>query len=491
VTRSWRSVPRVAASEVAFHIAAALIATALMAQAVSDVGSVRLVLAVSGMCLAFAAALVAPRALLYLLIIWLGVLGLTRRVTSLAFPGGPSDPLLLIEAVAVGALVLTATARGGLRCRSTLAKGALVLSILMLIGALNPAQGGLATGAAGLLFGLVPLGGFWIGRAFCDDRTFAHVLHIVAVFALAAAVYGLRQTFAGFPAWDDAWIRQADYEALHVGSVTRPFGTFSSASEYAAFVAVAIIVWVGFGFRRARAWLAVPAVCLLAVALWFESSRGAIFLVPVALVLMLAARVRRTLVLGLVGAGVVVLLVPMVVTHLGPASPKGAQAALVEHQVEGLKNPLDSSASTLAIHTSLVVDGLRNALHEPLGLGTGVVTIAGSKFGGETRGTEADPSNAAVALGVPGLLAYLVVLVAGFRNAYALAARRRDACSLAALGLLAVMVLQWLNGGQYSVALLVWLTLGWLDRASEARPEPEDATPRTPVGRRVAAVRAT
>jgi hypothetical protein len=102
-----------------------------------------------------------------------------------------------------------------------------------------------------------------------------------------------------------------------------------------------------------------------------------------------------------------------------------------------------------------------------LGLGTGAVTIASSKFGGEVRGTEADPSNAAVALGLPGLVAYSVLLVAGLRSAYRLAAVRRDARSLIALGLLVVTVLQWLNGGQYSAALLTWLSLGWIDQASD------------------------
>jgi hypothetical protein len=44
-----------------------------------------------------------------------------------------------------------------------------------------------------------------------------------------------------------------------------------------------------------------------------------------------------------------------------------------------------------------------------------------------------------------------------------------------ALGLLVVMVLQWLNGGQYAVALLVWLTLGWLDRTTEPDFQPAEA----------------
>jgi hypothetical protein len=119
------------------------------------------------------------------------------------------------------------------------------------------------------------------------------------------------------------------------------------------------------------------------------------------------------------------------------------------------------------------------------------VTIAGTKFGGESLGTEADPSNAAVAVGLPGLIAYVFVLVAAFRKAYALARERGDATSLVALGLLVVMVLQWLNGGQYAVALLVWLTLGWLDRTTEPELQPAEATATRPPQRRTPAVEAT
>ena len=33
---------------------------------------------------------------------------------------------------------------------------------------------------------------------------------------------------------------------------------------------------------------------------------------------------------------------------------------------------------------------------------------------------------------------------------------------------LVVTLLEWLTGGQYAVAFLVWLTLGWIDKASDA-----------------------
>ncbi len=108
--------------------------------------------------------------------------------------------------------------------------------------------------------------------------------------------------------------------------------------------------------------------------------------------------------------------------------------------------------------------GFVSAAHNPVGNGIGGVTIAGARFGGIEQGTESDPSNVAVALGVPGLIAYAVLIAAAFLYAYRVAATRRDALSLVALAIPALLVLQWLNGGQYSVALILWLILGWVDK---------------------------
>jgi hypothetical protein len=105
------------------------------------------------------------------------------------------------------------------------------------------------------------------------------------------------------------------------------------------------------------------------------------------------------------------------------------------------------------------------------------VTIAGGRFGGVEQGTEADPSNVAVALGVPGLLVYLALVVTGFSQAYGLAAKRQDVLAVLGLAVITLTFLQWLNGGQYSIAFLLWLVFGWIDRrANESRPSPRSVT---------------
>jgi hypothetical protein len=457
--------PRV---DVMFLALLGVVGSLTVAAAMTSPTVARLTLAIAALWALAALGFAAPRSLLYVLVGWLGVLGFVRRVTSVAFVAGHTDPLLLVEPVAVGVLLLAAIGHGGFVMRSTLSKVTLALAVLLLAGSLNPAQGGIATGLAGLLFAVVPICGFWIGRAFCDDATFARILRLVAVLGALVAVYGLTQTFSGFPSWDAAWIRDQGYAALSVGGVTRAFGSFSSASEYASFIGIALLVWLARGFRAPRALVALPIVALLATALVYESSRGIMFKLPVALVLILAARARQPLSLSLAGAAAAIVILPVVVSSLVPPAAAGGSASpLLQHQLQGLANPLDPSSSTLALHASLVGNGIATAVHAPLGVGTGAVTIAGQKFGGRTQNTEADPSNAAVAVGLPGLIAYVVLLCAAFGQAYRLAARRRDWLSAVALGLLVVTSLEWLTGGQYAVAFLVWLTLGWIDRTSD------------------------
>jgi hypothetical protein len=449
-------------------VIAAMLGSALVAASTTSSTVARLTLALATVWLVTSLGFAAPRSLLFVLVGWLAVLGLARRVASIEFAPGHTDPLLLVEPVAVAVLLLAALARRGLAMRSTLSKVTPALALLMLAGALNPAQGGLAIGFAGLLFLLVPICGFWIGRAFCDDATYRRILGLVAVLGVLAAVYGLSQTFIGFHSWDESWIRNQGYAALSVGGVIRAFGTFSSASEYGSFVGIALLVWLFRGVRPARAWVAWPIVAVLAAALLYESSRGIMFKLPIALVLVLAARAGKPLTLSLAGAATAIVLLPVVVSSLVPAPSAGASTSpLLQHQFSGIANPLNPSSSTLSVHASLVGNGLRTALHDPVGLGTGAITIAGQKFGGKVQNTEADPSNAAVAFGVPGVIAYVVLLWAAFGQAYRLATRRRDALSLVALGLLVVTLLEWLSGGQYAVAFLVWLTLGWIDRASD------------------------
>ncbi len=428
------------------------------------------VIAGSFVVLVVGASTVAPRNLLYLLVVWLAGLGLVRRVLDQVAPSGDVDPLLVVAPAAILALLIPAAREGAFRNLTTLAKAVVVLSALALLGALNPLQGTLTAGFAGLLFVLAPTLAFWVGRGLADDRTAGVVVKLVAVLSLMAAAYGLEQTFGEFRPWDAAWIDESGYAALSVGGVTRAFGSFASAHEYALILAIGIVIWLAYGLRAIRIPLTLAAVGLLGVALVYASARGTIFTLVLALGLMAAARLRLSFPMAALVAAVAVVMVTLS-AGFAPASIRSTEEAgdgpaqLLAHQLEGLAQPFDRESSTLGLHFDIFRDGVTQSVSEPLGAGVSVVSLAGAKFGDSTRGsTETDPSNMAVALGIPGFATYLVILALAFREAYGLALRRRDALALVALGVLAVSVFQWLNGGLYAVSTLAWLLMGWVDR---------------------------
>ena len=414
-----------------------------------------------------------PRASLYGLVVWTVSLGLLRRVLpgggNVAFSG---DPLLLVAPLVITLLFISAVARGSLRARSPLANAVALLSLIGLVEAANPLQGGFRIGLGGLLYIVVPLLAFWIGREYLDSATLRRIVSLIAGLAALDALYGLMQTLGGFPAWDVRWIQTAGYTALSVGGVTRAFGSFSSSAEYATFLGVGLICWIAL-LRRAgavRILCSLAAIALIGTALVLDSSRGSVILPVVAVFVMLAARMGRKIGGATIAAIVGVAALALVAGQFGGSTPmQGVSASsaglspLTAHLVSGLSDPTGSQ-STLGVHASELQSGLISAVTEPLGHGTGSVTVAAGHFlSGQSLGTESDPGNAGVAFGILGLLCFLFILVRGLTAAFGLAGSQRDAISLAAIGLTIVTLLQWLNGDLYSVTWLVWLVLGWVD----------------------------
>lgn len=454
---------------------AAVAASAVIGDLTAKPSSLRIAILAVAACAVIGLGFLNPRALLLTLVVWLALLGLLRRLVSLSAGSTGTDPLLLIGPLAFAALLLIAAQLGAFSRLSTLAKGVLALNMLTLLGAFNPLQASVSAGVAGLLFVLVPTLAFWIARGLVDDVALKRVFLLTAGLAVAAAVYGLWQTFAGLPSWDARWVASSNFAALNIDRTVRPFGTFSSAAEYGFYLAIGIVIFVSFARSLTGVVFAFAAVALLGTALLYESSRTTVVLLAAALGIAIAARrgVRPLTALVVGAAGV--LLISTAAGHFAHPSSGGATSALVSHETQGLADPFNSESSTALGHVSLVLNGIRSAFSNPVGHGVSAVTIAGSKFGGVNQNTEADPSNAAVALGLPGLLAYLVVLVAGIGLVYRNAARRRDALANAGLAVVIATTLEWLNGGQYAVAFLPWLVLGWADRPAVQDPEPSVA----------------
>jgi hypothetical protein len=455
--------------DLAVALAAAL-AAALTGWEVESTLWVRLVLVAAAMMLALAAAQQAPRALIAGLAVWLPALGLVRRLLDVS--GGTAyDPLLLVEPLVLGALVFATANRMGAAPRTRLAGWVLVWEILCLVEVLNPLQGGLLVGAAGLLFLAVPTLAFWIGRRLADDATLRRVLRLTALLALLGALYGLVQTFGGLPSWDARWAATSGYAALEVGGVVRPFASFSSSAEYSVFLGFGIVVWVAAGLTSLRRLpLAIAAVGLLGAGVFYESSRGPIVALVVTVGVLLAARAHVNGAVA-VAVGVASLaLLPYLLPTIGTAAAGGQAAPLVAHQVQGLSHPFETQQSTLPTHLRMVESGLLSALRNPVGNGTGSVTLAGAKFDGANTGSaENDPANAAIALGAPGLVVSLALTALGLLAAFRIARRRHDLLGYAVLGVLLSSLFAWFNGGMYAVSWLCWLMLGWIDR-QEAAP---------------------
>ena len=447
-----------------------LVALLVVGRLVQEPTHVREVVAVAAVTLIFGVAARSPGLLLPSMALWLAALGMVRRLVTEVGVQNKLDPLLLVGPLGLGLLALWGMRRIPNESRTPLTKAIFVLTLLILLGSLNPRGGSVFSGIAGLLFVLVPTFGYWIGRN-VDDRALRRLFKLIAVLGLGAAAYGLLQTLAGFPSWDQQWIDQVAYASLNVQGVIRPFASFSSASEYAGFLAVGIVIWVGAAFRIRYAALSALALALLIPALVLESSRGAIVMLLVALGMMLGASRRLPLLLA-VGVGALLLFgLAFGLRSYGPSTSSNTTSGqLISHDVAGLSDPLNPQTSTVGVHLSLVLSGVKSAFTDPVGRGIGAVTIAGRTFGGVTAGTEADPSNMSVALGLPGLLAYLAVLILGVRRVYRVACARRDPLALIALGIVAATLLQWFNGGLYSIAFLPWLAFGWADRVAPGLP---------------------
>lgn len=459
--------------------------TLVVGKLVESQQGVRLALTAVLALLFVAIGLLSPKHLIFTLAVWLGTLGLVRRVVEGAAPGNP-DPLLLVAPATLIFLAVFAAGHSKGLPKTSLTYCVLILQLAAVLSIFNPLQGGIAVGMAGLLLIPVPTLAFWVGRGLADDRTVGQVLKLVGVLAVPAAAYGLYQALHEFPSWDRAWISEFGYTSLNVGGVIRPFSSFSSATDFNTFLGIGMIAWLLLLARR-RPLTSLAVLPLIFVALLYGSQRLIVATGIGAAGLALAAWRRWPMGGALLAALALLVAAPFALSHLRPQlDPIQSTSPLLEHQIQGIIDPLGEQ-STLMLRTNMVLQGVNSIRTNPLGLGIGAPTIAADRFGGSQSSrmaTDADPSNISVALGAPGLLLYAILSFIAFRQAYKLAVTRRDWLGYAVLAVLGITVTQWLTGGQYAVAWLPWLLLGWVDRSTASPPglpEPDPAEARQAV----------
>jgi hypothetical protein len=209
-----------------------------------------------------------PRRAVVATLVFLPFLALTRRLLLDLTPWQSTDPLLLVAPAVVAILLVR---RFVLERRpiatDRVSKLVLLLIALCLVQVLNPRGGSVSASAAALLFTAIPLCWFFVGREYATTRMVTVLFSVMVASASAISVYGLWQTWSGLPSWDAQWVEETGYGALRVGEMVRAFGTFSSSAEYAFFIAIAIVVACSFALGGRP--LLLPAVPLLAVALFF------------------------------------------------------------------------------------------------------------------------------------------------------------------------------------------------------------------------------
>jgi hypothetical protein len=336
----------------------------------------------------------------------------------------------------------------------------------------NPfAIGGLLAAAGGLLFVGVPMLWFFVGRELCDRRSVVVMIYGTIFVACLVAIYGMLQTrFGSVPSWDREWVQVNGYGSLFVSdrpssNLRRPFGTFSSNQEYAAFLSIAVTFVAALVLRRR--YVVALALPLLVLALFLAGGRGYMVTTALAGVILLALLTRQWLV-GILVVVVGVLGAYAAASTFGPRIDRAAGLtgdAIVERNVSGILNPLDPNKSTVILHWDNIVRGFRDGIANPAGRGTGATSIATKLTDSENVDTENDVANAFVNLGIVGGLLYVVIIVLVFRGVLGRYFRDRDVLSFAVAGLLVVTFGQWLNGGLYAVAPLFWFLAGWATRS--------------------------
>jgi hypothetical protein len=408
-----------------------------------------------------------PQAAVLLTLSFLPFLALIRRLL-IPIAGWTSwDALLIVGPVAslllLGRLFF-AEQRALLPDRLSKLVGVMLLATIA--ESVNPTGGSIAAGLTGLLFAGAPLAWFFIGRELGDRRLLSTILAITAVSACAIAVYGLWQTTQGLPSWDAAWQNITGYTALDVAGSIRAFGSFASSSEYGIFLGIGFVIAVAAAVRGRL--IAVLALPLLGYAILLESARGVVVLALLAIFVLLGLRTGRASV-ALITTSIAATVAAGVIIGFGPQLTQSAAQSgnpFLAHQAGGLLNPLDPHQSTLAVHQQLALGGITGSVSHPLGQGLAAINPQGKRLSGGNAGTEADFSNEFVALGPLGGVLYFVIILMCLYHAGQLALRRKNAVALAVMGALIASFAQWLNGGLYAVAPLIWFLIGWATQES-------------------------
>ena len=420
-----------------------------------------------------------PREGMPSILLYLCFLGGIRRWLIPIFGWPDSDPLLLVGPAVVVIYVVNLAIQRIIPRDTPLARRLPWLLGLMVLEIFNPLQGGLMIGLSGALFFIVPVLWYFVGRRIGTEPVIINLFKIVVCVAVLAAAYGLYQTWFGFTESEKEWLTltAAHNGAMDVFGTTRAFSFFTSPAEYAHFLGFGIVLCVcGIMQGKRRLFLLLP---FLGLAVFLTSSRGLIVIILTTCTVLWAAQghTMRSWIPRVVLAATIAILGLVWSLHQVQNINSSAQTqALIQHQTDGLLDPLNSEHSTAQVHTGMIGSGIIQGFTNPLGRGLGASNLASIKYSDNTSSnssdnssngsSESDIGNVFISLGFVGGLLYLSILFLVLKCAFEFWRRSRSQVALGLLAILLVSMGQWTSIGEYSGFTLVWFCLGALDRLS-------------------------
>ena len=398
-----------------------------------------------------------PRDGVVLTLFYLGIMGGLRRWLIPVVGWSPQDPLVLVQASVIGLYFSFLLVSRLANWDTHLAKCLGFLLGIMALEILNPLQGGITVGIAGVMFMMVPPLWYYAGRRLGTPKLALAMIYAVLTLSIVGALYGMYQIWFGFLPSELIWMQ------INRVADKRVFSFFTLMAEYGSFLVIGIVILWAAVLKGNRAAI-VPLPFLLAAA-FFLGERGVIVGALFACVVLWAVQGRtlrtwvpRLLLALVVGTG-------GLVWSLRQAQQidfgKQAQTQ-AQHQTEGL---LDPSHSTATAHSSMIFNGLLEGFKAPLGRGIGSTSLAAARFGTGSVTTESDWSDSFVALGLPGGVLYTFIIVLVLLNAVQQWMKTRSFLSLAILGILLAGVGHWLSGDLYALTMSSWFLIGAQDRA--------------------------
>lgn len=402
-------------------------------------------------------------------------LGTIRRELIPLLGYDSNDPLTLIGAVSGFLLVVRIVAAGKIQQTALSVRITIALLIIMVLQIFNPLQGGILVGFGGALFYIGPLLWYYVGRNYPQIRMLEILCTMILVGAILIAFLGLKQQYIGFSNVEQYWMLVSKYKQNLVEGAVRVCGASLSFGEYVTLLTMGVaIAWVRFVLGRFV--YGIPFLFLL-LCVFLSSSRGCVVMVLAGCAVtwgMLERkpvfRIPRILLGVAIGAAGLI----FGLSQAKAVRFEGPTAVFIQHQVEGLTDPLNSERSTATKHAGLLQIGFSSGLRNPLGQGLGSTTIAGRRFAGSsengssgTFSTELDFTNIIVSTGAIGGIIYMLLMA---RIAFVLVwswDKNRQAAVLQLIGLATVTFGNWLQGGYYAPSILMWLCFGIVDgRAS-------------------------